>query len=92
MKLKHFVLALTLLSLAVVWVSSVAAADIARMTKEELKAMMNNPKVVIVDVRTNPEWNLAKVKIKGAVREDASKVKSWIEKYSPDKTYIFYCS
>ena len=92
MKKKHFVLALTLLSLAVVWVSSVAAADIARITKEELKTMMDNPKVVVVDVRTNPEWNISKVKIKGAVREDASKVKSWIEKYSPDKTYIFYCS
>jgi len=92
MKLKHFVLALTLLSLTAVWVSSVAAADIARITKEELKTMMDNPKVVVVDVRTNPEWNISKVKIKGAVREDASKVKSWIEKYSPDKTYIFYCS
>ena len=92
MKLKHFVLALTLLSLAVVWVSSVAAADIARITKEELKAMMDNPKVVIVDVRTNPEWNTGKVKIKGAVREDPTKVQSWIEKYSPDKTFVFYCS
>ena len=92
MKLRYWVLAVTLLSLTAVWVSSVAAADIARITKEELKTMMDNPKVVVVDVRTNPEWNISKVKIKGAVREDASKVKSWIEKYSPDKTYIFYCS
>ena len=92
MKLKHFVLTLTLLSLALLWISSVAAADIARMTKEELKAMMDNPKVVIVDVRTNPEWNTGKVKIKGAVREDPTKVQSWIEKYSSDKTFVFYCS
>lgn len=92
MKQKQFVSALAILSFALVWVASAAAADIARITKEELKTMMDNPKVVIVDVRTNPEWNISKVKIKGAVREDASKVKSWIEKYSPDKTYIFYCS
>ncbi len=89
---KYFVTSLLLLFAALAWVSSVTAADIARITKEELKAMMDNPKVVIVDVRTNPEWNMSKVKIKGAVREDASKVKSWIEKYPPDKTYIFYCS
>jgi len=92
MKQKHFVLALTLLSLTAVWVSSVVAADIARITKEELKTMMDNTKVVIVDVRTNPEWNISKVKIKGAVREDPTKVKSWIKKYPPDKTFVFYCS
>jgi rhodanese-related sulfurtransferase len=74
------------------WIPSVMAADIPRITKEELKAMMDNPTVIVVDVRTNPEWNMSKVKIKGAVREDATKVKSWIEKYSPDKTYVFYCS
>ena len=92
MKQKHFVLAVLLLSLALTWVSSVMAADIPRMTKEELKAMMDDAKVIIVDVRTNPEWNMSKVKIKGAVREDPTKVKSWIEKYSPDKTFVFYCS
>jgi len=92
MKQKYFVLALTLLSLTAVWVSSVGAADIARMTKEELKVMLDNPRVVVVDVRTNPEWNMSKVKIKGAVREDPTRVKSSIEKYSPDKTFVFYCS
>jgi predicted sulfurtransferase len=92
MKQKHFVLALTLLSLAAVWVSSVAAAEIARITKAELKAMLGDPKVVIVDVRTNPEWKISKLKIKGAVREDPTTLKSWSEKYPPDKTYVFYCS
>jgi rhodanese-related sulfurtransferase len=54
--------------------------------------MLDNPRVVVVDVRTNPEWNMSKVKIKGAVREDPTRVKSSIEKYSPDKTFVFYCS
>ena len=92
MKQKHFVLTVLLLSVAMLWVSSEAAADIPRITKEELKPMLDNPKVIIVDVRTNPEWNTGKVKIKGAVREDPTKVQSWIEKYSPDKTFVFYCS
>jgi rhodanese-related sulfurtransferase len=92
MKLKCFVTSMLLLSVALTWVSSVMAADIPRITKEELKAMMDNPKVIIVDVRTDPDWNMSKVKIKGAIREDPTKVKSWIEKYSPDKTYVFYCS
>ena len=92
MKQKHFVLAVLLLSLALTWVSSVMAADIPRMTKEELKAMMDDAKVIIVDVRTNADWNMSERKIRGAVREDPNKVKSSIEKYSPDKTFVFYCS
>jgi rhodanese-related sulfurtransferase len=92
MKSKCFVLGMLVLFVALAWVSSVMAADIPRITKEELKAMMDNPKVIIVDVRTNAGWSESKLKIKGAVREDPSKVKSWIEKYPFDKTYVFYCS
>lgn len=92
MKQKYVVSAVMLLLLALTWVSSVTAADIPTITKEELKAMMDNPKLVIVDVRTNPDWLTSDAKIKGAVREDPTKVQSWIEKYSPDKTFVFYCS
>jgi rhodanese-related sulfurtransferase len=92
MKGKRFVLTVLLLSLALAWVPSVMAADIPRITKEDLKAMMDNPNVIIVDVRTNADWNMSKAKIRGAVREDPTKVESWIEKYSPDKTFVFYCS
>jgi rhodanese-related sulfurtransferase len=92
MKSKCFVLGMLVLFVALAWVAPVMAADAPRITKEELKAMMDNPKVIIVDVRTNEGWSESKLKIKGAVREDPSKVKLWIEKYPLDKTYVFYCS
>jgi rhodanese-related sulfurtransferase len=52
--------------------------------------MLGKPDVVIVDVRTGSDWNASTSKIKGAVREEADKVDSWIEKYPRDKTLVFY--
>ena len=68
------------------------SADVSRMKKDELKAMLDNPNVVIIDVRANADWVKSNLKVKGAVREDAKKVNSWMEKYSKDKTLVFYCS
>ena len=80
------------LFVALVWGPSAMGADVPRITKEELKAMIGNPDVIIVDVRTNAGWSESKLKIKGAVREDPTQVKLWIEKYPPDKIFVFYCS
>ena len=68
------------------------AEDVPRMTKEELKELMDKPDVIIIDVRANVDWLGSNLKIKGAVREDPRKVNSWIEKYSKDKTFVLYCS
>jgi len=69
------------------------AGDVPRMTKEELKPMLGNPEVVIIDVRAGTDWNGSKEKIQGAVREDPNKnAKSWAGKYSPDKMVILYCA
>ena len=69
-----------------------AAQDVKRMTIEELKGMLGNPDLVIVDVRRDGDWKSSKVKIKGAVREDQEKVEAWMSKYAKDKTLIFYCA
>ncbi len=69
------------------------AKEAPRLTKEELKGLMGNPDVIIIDVRTKADWESSKEKIKGAVREEpAKKVKDWADKYPKDKTLIFYCS
>ena len=62
------------------------------MTKEELKAMLGNPDLVILDVRLGADWSGSNNKIRGSVREDPEKVKTWAEKYSKDKTIVLYCS
>ncbi len=64
-----------------------------RMTVEELKALLDHPDVIIVDVRVADEWKRTGLKIKGAVREDPEKdYKTWASKYPKDKTLVFYCS
>jgi len=68
------------------------AAEIPRMTKEELKAKLDNPDVVIVDVRAGKDWKGSEFKIKGAIRENPAKFSSWAEKYPKDKTLVLYCA
>ena len=66
---------------------------VPKMTKEELKPLLGNPDVVILDVRIPGEWNRSTLKIQGAVREDPEKnYKTWASKYPKDKTLVFYCS
>ncbi len=66
------------------------SAEAPRMTKEELKALLGNPDLVIIDVRYGRDWTNSDVKIKSAVREDPDDLKSWANKYSPDKTIVLY--
>ena len=66
---------------------------VPRMTKEELKSLLDRPDVIIVDVRLEVGWKKSQWKIKGAVREDPEKdIKSWADKYPKEKTLVFYCS
>ncbi len=68
-------------------------AKVPRMTKEELRSLLGNPDVIILDVRLPEEWKRDTLKIQGAVREDPEKdYKVWASKYPKDKTLVFYCS
>jgi hypothetical protein len=66
--------------------------DIPRMTKEELKAMLDKPDLVIIDVRTSTDWARSDMKIKGAIRENHEDVNSWAGKYAKDKPIVLYCA
>jgi predicted sulfurtransferase len=76
------------------WVVMAVALDVPRISKEELKSMLGNSDVVVIDVRTSFERKMSLKRIKMAVREDPdpTKVKSWARKYSKGKTIILYCS
>ena len=68
------------------------ADDTQTMTKEQLRSMLGKPDVIIIDVRTNYDWDNSKVKIPGAVREEGMKFGSWMNKYPKDKTIVLYCA
>jgi hypothetical protein len=73
-------------------ISTALAEEVSRITKEELKSILGNPDVIVIDVRSAMDWKDSKEKIKGAVREDPQKASSWVNKYPQDKTLIFYCA
>jgi hypothetical protein len=81
---------LVCITLSLFFITRVFAADVPRMSKEELQPMLGNPDVIIIDVRAGGDWTAKDSKIKGAVREDPGQVDSWIDKYPKDKTLIFY--
>ena len=66
--------------------------NVPRTSKEELKPLIGTQDVIVIDVRSQGDWNKEKEMIKGAVREDPIDVTSWMDKYSKDKTLVFYCS
>jgi len=69
-----------------------ASGEVPRMTKEELKPLLGNPEVIVIDVRKERGWTTAETKIEGAVREDAGEAQTWGQKYEKNKTYILYCA
>ena len=74
------------------WTMSTMSENVPRMTKDEIKAMLDNPDIIIIDVRHDQDWKGSDVRIKGAVREDPNDVKSWVDKYAKDRLIILYCA
>jgi predicted sulfurtransferase len=79
-------------ALAFCFSGTAGAADVERMSKEELKGMLDNPDVIVVDVRQHGDYNDSGTKIQGAVRENPRSVRQWMDKYPKDKTLVFYCA
>ncbi len=73
---------------AAVWASD----DAPRITKEELKALLDNPGVIILDARVGMSWSKSDKKIKGAVRVDPGDVGSWAGSIPKSKKIVVYCS
>jgi hypothetical protein len=69
-----------------------AQENVPRMTKEDLKPLIGDPNVILIDVRSMGDWNKDTLMIKGAIREDPVDVASWMDKYPKEKTFVFYCS
>lgn len=71
-------------------IPSPAVSEAPRISKEELKDMIDSPDLVIIDLRTEKEWKKADLKIKHAVWKDAEEYETWAAKYPKEKTIVFY--
>ena len=60
--------------------------------KDALNAMLSEPDLVILDVRTGKDWSSSEFKVKSAVRAPASEYADWSASYSKDKTFVLYCA
>ncbi len=63
-----------------------------KITVDQLKTMLSDPDIAIIDVRTGIDWNSSEWKIKGAVREDPMDTDTWAKRYPKDKTLVIYCA
>lgn len=71
---------------------SAFAEKVEKMSKEELKKIMDQPDTVVLDVRSGRDWTSSEFKIAGAHRADPSKFDQWSDKYAKDKTLVLYCA
>ncbi len=85
-------LLVTTLSFIILFSSSSFGAEVKKMTKEELKNIMEGKTTTILDVRQGRDWNSSEFKIKGAIRVDSGKLLSVSEKYPKDTTMVLYCA
>lgn len=69
-----------------------SAQDIPRISKDELKAKLGSPNMVLIDVRTGSDWKESGEKITGAVRMDPETVDTWAATLPKDKEIILYCA
>jgi hypothetical protein len=66
--------------------------EVPRISKEDLKAMLGSPDLIILDVDNGNSWSGGNIKIAGALRGDPGEFSKWYDEYPRDKTLVLYCS
>ena len=69
-----------------------SSRDKFRISKEELKDRLNDPSLIILDVRISKDWKKSGKKIKGAIQKDPYEFAKWSSQYPKTKTIVLYCA
>ncbi|NNF99003.1 MAG: hypothetical protein HKM93_06465 [Desulfobacteraceae bacterium] len=88
----HAEIALLLIAFLFFMPLTTAAETAATITKEDLSSMLDDPLLLILDVRTGKDWSSSEFKIKGAQRVSLDQLDSWAKKITPDKKIVLYCA
>ncbi len=86
--IKSIVLSLALVGLIII--SVFAAEDVPRVSKENLKELLGNPDVIILDVRASENWQKSEFKIKGAIRRVPKFFDTWANEFPRNKRLFLY--
>lgn len=84
-----------LLVLAMVLTStglSQAGTDVPLITTDELKAMLDDPNLLVLDVRRGKDWKSSEFKIKGATYAKPEAYDTWAGTYPKTKKVVLYCA
>jgi rhodanese-related sulfurtransferase len=69
-----------------------AAEGITLIDKDQLKAELTSPDVIVIDVRASHDWDSSEWKIQGAQRQSPPDTQEWMKNYPKDKTIVLYCA
>ena len=67
-----------------------SAAEVPRMSVDELKSRLGEVDLVILDVRQDSD--LSDKQIVGSVQVNPGAVNQWADNYSKDKVIVLYCT
>jgi len=71
--------------------SKATALGVPMLSVQELKARLGSPGLTLIDVRYPEHWEKSRIKIPGAIREEAEEVASWSKKYPKTADILLYC-
>jgi rhodanese-related sulfurtransferase len=80
-----------LIILAVLAATPLFAVSVPVMNKDELKSLLGSENLVILDVRSEPDWSSSEFKIKDAVRVDNGNL-SIVRNYPKNSIFVLYCA
>ena len=63
---------------------------IEKITPTELKELLNDKEITILDVRDAGDWDASDMKIPGAKRESPYTVTAWKDNYQKDQKLVLY--
>ena len=85
-RILYLLIALTFFSAA-----PLIGGSVPTMDKDELKSMLGQETLVVLDVRTGRDWTTSEFKIKGALRAEDGTVVA-VKDYPKDHTFVLYCA
>ena len=89
---RPFVFLLSVVLTLAVAGSSLAGTDVPLMTTDELKSMLDDPDILILDVRKGKDWKSSEFKIKGATYVKPESYDEWANKFPKSKKIVLYCA
>lgn len=67
-----------------------AAQEVPRISPEQLKTMLEEKDIVLIDVRPTAQWDQSEAKLPGAHHEEPFKADEWGRFYAKERTIVIY--